>query len=109
MIKNILVTASGSSTDRGVFGAALALARPLGAHLAFLHVRIPTAEAAARAPHVDFCMGQALTQALDHLSEEEARLAKTAFSTTTSSAGRMRCRWSRSRRRPTPYQPAGFR
>ena len=79
MIKNILVTASGSPADRGVFGAALALARPLGAHLAFLHVRIPAAEAAARAPHVDFCMGQALTQALEHLSEEEARLAKMAF------------------------------
>jgi len=79
LIKNILVPASGSPTDRGVFGAALALARPLGAHLAFLHVRIPTAEAAARAPHVDLCMGQGLTDALDHLSEEEARLAMTAF------------------------------
>jgi nucleotide-binding universal stress UspA family protein len=79
MIKNILVPASGSPTDREVFGAALMLARTLGAHLAFVHVRIPAADAAARAPHVDFCVGQALADALHHLSEEEARLAKAAF------------------------------
>jgi nucleotide-binding universal stress UspA family protein len=43
MIKTILVPATGSDADAGVFTAALAVARPFGAHLSFLHVRIDAA------------------------------------------------------------------
>lgn len=39
MIKTIFVPASGSSTDASVFATALALARPLEAHLRLHHVR----------------------------------------------------------------------
>jgi nucleotide-binding universal stress UspA family protein len=53
MIKTILVPATGSDTDVGVFGSALAIARPFGAHLDFLHVRIDAATTAATiASHV---------------------------------------------------------
>ena len=47
MIKSILVPATGSDTDIAVFGSALAVARPFGAHLDFLHVRIDAATTAA--------------------------------------------------------------
>jgi nucleotide-binding universal stress UspA family protein len=40
MIKTILVPATGSDGDSAVFASALAVARPFGAHLDFLHVRI---------------------------------------------------------------------
>jgi nucleotide-binding universal stress UspA family protein len=43
MIKTILVPATGSDTDPSVFAAALAVARPLGAHLGFLHTRLDAA------------------------------------------------------------------
>jgi nucleotide-binding universal stress UspA family protein len=39
MIKTILVPATGSDRDTSVFLSALAVARPFGAHLQFLHVR----------------------------------------------------------------------
>ncbi len=67
MIKSILVTASGSATDEAVFATALAIARPLGAHLEFYHLRLSVGEAASRAPHVDFCVGTGLPAALDNL------------------------------------------
>jgi nucleotide-binding universal stress UspA family protein len=47
MIKTILLPATGNDTDIAVFGSALAVARPFGAHLDFLHVRIDAATAAA--------------------------------------------------------------
>jgi nucleotide-binding universal stress UspA family protein len=47
MIKTILVPANGNDTDAGVFASAVAVARPFGAHLDFLHVRIDAATFAA--------------------------------------------------------------
>jgi nucleotide-binding universal stress UspA family protein len=47
MIKTILVPATGSDTDNAVFASALAVARALGAHLDFLHVRVDAAAMAA--------------------------------------------------------------
>ena len=47
MIKTILVRATGSDTDAGVFASALTVARPFGAHLAFLHISIDGATFAA--------------------------------------------------------------
>jgi nucleotide-binding universal stress UspA family protein len=78
MIKTILIPTSGSSTDDSVFTTALALARPLAAHLGFYHVRLTPGEAAAQAPHVAFCMGAGLASALADLHEEEDLLAATA-------------------------------
>ena len=43
MIKSILVPSTGSDTDNAVFASALAVARPFGAHLDFLHVRVDAA------------------------------------------------------------------
>jgi hypothetical protein len=43
MIKTIIVLATGSDADAGVFTSALAVARPFCAHLGFLHVRVDAA------------------------------------------------------------------
>ena len=78
VIKTILIPTSGSSTDATVFTTALALARPLAAHLGFYHVRLTPGEAAARAPHMAFCMGSGMTSALADLHEEADLLAAAA-------------------------------
>jgi nucleotide-binding universal stress UspA family protein len=69
-MKTILVLTGGGETDEVVFDTALAVARPLDAHLEFLHVRIGAAEAAAFTPHVDFASGAALRNALSQLEDE---------------------------------------
>lgn len=53
-MKTILVLAGGGETDETVFDTALAVARPCGAHLEFLHVSISRAHRASRrsAPRV---------------------------------------------------------
>jgi nucleotide-binding universal stress UspA family protein len=75
MIKTILVPSSGTHTDVSVFATALAVARPLNAHLEFFHVRFTVYEAAARSAPVPFCRGAALTDALDLLSEQDETLS----------------------------------
>ncbi|HWG71192.1 MAG TPA: universal stress protein [Steroidobacteraceae bacterium] len=78
MIKTILVPASGSDTDDRVFATVLALARPLGAHLRFFHLRLSAYEAAVRSRHVEFCVGPAINDALRHLEERDNDLSATA-------------------------------
>src|SRR5579872_5304019 len=78
MIKTILVAASGGEGDRSVFETALALARPLAAHLDFYHLWVSPDESAALAPHVDFAQGRALTEAMEGLQREA--VAKSAAS-----------------------------
>lgn len=78
MIKTILVPTSGSSTDRSVFATALALARPLAAHIEFLHVHLTPGVAALHAPHVDFLQGAAVSSALAGLGREEDELSAQA-------------------------------
>jgi nucleotide-binding universal stress UspA family protein len=78
MIRTILVPASGTDTDQSVFATALAIARPLGAHLHVYHVDISACEAALHAPHVDFTDGEALRSALEHLREQGETLAARA-------------------------------
>jgi nucleotide-binding universal stress UspA family protein len=78
MIKTILVPSSGTRTDISVFATALAVARPLSAHLEFFHLRFTVYEAAARSPHVPFCRGAALAHALDFLSEQDETLSATS-------------------------------
>jgi len=75
MIKTILVPTSGSATDQSVFGTALAAARPLTAHLEFLHVHLTAGVAALHTPHVDFLQGAAVGTALAELSRESAELS----------------------------------
>jgi nucleotide-binding universal stress UspA family protein len=79
MIKTILVPASGSSTDRSVFATALSLARPLAAHLEFLHFHLSPGMAALHTPHVDFLQGRAVRTALAELQREEGELSARAL------------------------------
>ena len=69
MIKTILVPAAGSDSDAGVFTSALAIARPFGAHIGFLHVRIDTgAFAATIMPEVS--TPQLVTDLINRMEEE---------------------------------------
>ncbi|HTV95643.1 MAG TPA: universal stress protein [Steroidobacteraceae bacterium] len=70
-MKTILVPVSGTSTDERVLATALALARPLSAHLDFYHVRLSEIEAAAHAPQAEFCVGDALPVAWELLRQRE--------------------------------------
>ncbi len=79
MIKTILVPVSGSSTDASVFATALAVARPLAAHLEFLHVHLSPGVAALEAPHVDFLQGTAAVTALAELQCTGTRLSAQAL------------------------------
>lgn len=78
MIKTILVPASGTSSDESVFKTALALATPLGAHLAFHHVRLSAADAALRRPHMAYCVATGLPHAIEDLAREATALAAMA-------------------------------
>jgi nucleotide-binding universal stress UspA family protein len=69
MLKTILVPTSGSRTDERVFATALAVARPLAAHLEFLHVHLTPGEAAEHAPHLGFSMGPAIGESLRSLRD----------------------------------------
>jgi nucleotide-binding universal stress UspA family protein len=69
MIKTILVPATGSDTDDGVFASALTVARPLGAHLGFLHICLDAATFAATImPEVS--SGQVFTDVINRMEEE---------------------------------------
>jgi nucleotide-binding universal stress UspA family protein len=79
MIKTILVPVGGGDADEAVFETALTVARPLLAHLEFLHVHVRPGEAAHHTPHVDFARGTALRNALQSLNDAAAtRAAKAA-------------------------------
>jgi len=78
MIKTILVPTSGSRSDDSVFATALAVARSLGAHLDFYHVRLTVGEAALRAPHMEYCLRPALPAALERLHQRERQFAASA-------------------------------
>jgi len=79
MMRSILVLAGGRETDTVVFKTALAVARPLGAHLEFLHVRLGALEAATFTPHVEFARGAALRAALGDLHAEAKARSKAAL------------------------------
>jgi nucleotide-binding universal stress UspA family protein len=73
MIRTILVPITGRDTDAGVFASALAVARPLAAHLDFYHARFTPCDAAMRSRHVEFCVGAEINVALDRLRRQEER------------------------------------
>jgi nucleotide-binding universal stress UspA family protein len=78
MLKTILVPTSGSRTDEIVFATAVAVGRPVAAHLEFLHVHVTAGEAAAHAPHVDFCIGPAIAESLRDLRDRGHALSVSA-------------------------------
>jgi nucleotide-binding universal stress UspA family protein len=69
-MKTILVPVGGSDADKTVFETALAVARPLSAHLELLHVHVTAPEAAVHTPHVEFARGAGLARALDTLGSK---------------------------------------
>jgi nucleotide-binding universal stress UspA family protein len=75
MIKTILVGATGDPSDDATFGAALAIARPLAAHLDVLHVRLDPIDIAV-AMTTD-AGGGALTAGLIEQLEQDARERET--------------------------------
>jgi len=78
-MKTIFVPTSGNDTDHAVFATALAAASPFGSHLEFYHQRLSVCEAAVRARHVEFCVGAALTNALDNLRQQDEHLSAAAL------------------------------
>ena len=69
-MKTILVLVCGSDADALVLETALAVARPLSAHLELLHIRAAVADAALYAPHLEFARGAGLASALDALGSK---------------------------------------
>ncbi len=69
-MKTILVPVGGADTDAVVVETAMAAARPLAAHLRFLHFRVSAAAAAQHTPHVEFARGPAIAHALARLETE---------------------------------------
>jgi nucleotide-binding universal stress UspA family protein len=69
-MKSFLVPIGGSDTDEPVLETALAAARPFGAHLQFLHVRVGVGQAAQHTPHLEFASGPALRDALAQLETQ---------------------------------------
>jgi len=78
MIKTILVPSSGSQADERVFATALSMAKPLAAHLQFLHLRIEASEAVRRVPHAEYCHGRAIGAVLEEVHERTDQLAQQA-------------------------------
>lgn len=76
MMKSILVAAGGSDSDTAVFETALAAARPLAAHLDFLHILPTLGDAALNTPHADFAMGRGLVKSLDLVKNEIVRRSR---------------------------------
>ena len=72
MIKSILVPATGNDTDTEIFGSALAVARPFGAHLDFLHIRLDAASFAATvSPEIG--SGQLIMDLINKMEEKAGR------------------------------------
>jgi nucleotide-binding universal stress UspA family protein len=77
-MKTILVPTAGSASDRAVFATALAAARPLGANLDFLHLRLDPGEASAFIPHVAFVPAAALRSAMHEIDVEQQHRSASA-------------------------------
>jgi nucleotide-binding universal stress UspA family protein len=70
MFKHILVPDTGADTDAAVFATALLAARPSGAHLEFLHVRLDVTEIVVAMTSGGIGGGAALQGVVDRLEEE---------------------------------------
>ncbi|HLG81037.1 MAG TPA: universal stress protein [Bradyrhizobium sp.] len=78
-MKSILVPIGGSGSDEALLETALAAARPVAAHLHFLHIRIGVGQAAQYTPHVSFASGPALQDALEDLDTQSRSRSTKAF------------------------------
>lgn len=72
MIKYILVPATGGDSDEPVFAAALAVARPWGAHLAFLHVRVDARQVLMAMASADMGGGGGYTDIMATVEQQAA-------------------------------------
>src|SRR5277367_5661233 len=70
MFKHILVPATGAATDAAVFATALLAARPSGAHLEFLHVRVDVTEIVVAMTSGGVGSGTAMQGVVDRLEDE---------------------------------------
>ena len=89
MIKTILIAATGSAGDAATFAAALAIARPFGAHLEMLHVRQdPVALAVAMTTDAGGgALAAGLIEQLETDSRERERKAHEIFTRFCADAG----------------------
>lgn len=76
-MKTILTLIGGGERDEVVFETALAVARPLSAHLDFLHIHVGAGQA-ARYAHAEFARGPALRNALDDLQQKAKTFSQLA-------------------------------
>jgi nucleotide-binding universal stress UspA family protein len=76
-MKSILVLIGGGDRDRIILQTALAVARPLCAHLDCLHVHVSPGQA-ARYSRTEFAMGPALRNALEQLSSKSKSFSELA-------------------------------
>ena len=77
-MKTILVLIGGGDRDQVIFETALAAARPLSAHLDFLHVRVGVGEAARHSPRTASARGPGLRNALQTLGANAKNFADLA-------------------------------
>ena len=91
MIRHILVPATGTTMDDGVFSTALAVGRRDGAHLQFLHARVDVVEVLVGMSSDGMVGGAAVQGLIDQLEtdaktlEARARGAVAAFCTRSAS------------------------
>src|SRR4051794_3846070 len=78
-MKTILTLIGGGDRDQVVFETAVAVARPLSAHLDFLHVHVGAGQA-ARYAHAEFARGAALRNALGDLQQKAESFSELAAS-----------------------------
>ena len=76
-MKTILVLIGGGDRDQTVFETAMAAARPLSAHLDFLHIHVGAGEA-ARHTSAEFARGAGLRDALDKLDTKARSFSEVA-------------------------------
>lgn len=69
-MKSIFVPVGGSKSDEIVFATALALARPLKAHLRFFHVHVRAGSGAVYPQHLQFANGPGLRDALNRFDRQ---------------------------------------
>src|SRR5689334_22615429 len=85
MARYILVPATGSDTDEPVFTAALSVARLLGGHLEFLHVRVDVQETLTAMASADMGGGgvglSQVMETLQHEVDDRQQKAESAFRT----------------------------
>ena len=78
-MKTILVLFGGGDRDQMIFETAVAAARPLSAHLDFLHIQVGAGEA-ARHTSAEFARGAGLRDALDKLDTKAQSFSEVAAS-----------------------------